>query len=178
MRVRLRRGILNCSVRLYAAGSTARPDRSSARTIRRDSFGVRGTTVRPDTFWLTGCSGRPIRHADHSVPRAACALVVSRVDLAVGPFVGPNQAVLGRIGPSPLARDTTGCCAFTGTFGPDVAANAMLHTREADGSKPAAPIRRLLICRDFHQASRAAPLRARPGVSSLKPLVRYERPPT
>src|SRR5919106_5029639 len=34
-----------------------------------------------------------------TVPGAACTLVVSRVDLAVGPFVGPNQAVLGRIGP-------------------------------------------------------------------------------
>src|ERR687891_765427 len=54
MRVRLRRGILNCSVRLWVPGSTARRDRLSARTIRRDSFGVRGTTVRRDTFWLTG----------------------------------------------------------------------------------------------------------------------------
>lgn len=34
-----------------------------------------------------------------TVPGAACTLVVSRVDLAVGPFVGPDQAVLGRIGP-------------------------------------------------------------------------------
>jgi hypothetical protein len=34
-----------------------------------------------------------------TVPGTACTLVVSRVDLAVGPFVGPNQAVLGRIGP-------------------------------------------------------------------------------
>src|SRR5919106_53310 len=34
-----------------------------------------------------------------TVPGAACTLVVSRVDLAVGPFVGPNQAGLGRIGP-------------------------------------------------------------------------------
>jgi hypothetical protein len=34
-----------------------------------------------------------------TVPGAACTLVVPRVDLAVGRFVGPNQAVLGRIGP-------------------------------------------------------------------------------
>src|SRR3954451_5214129 len=36
-----------------------------------------------------------------TVTGAACALVVSRVDLAVGPFLGPNQAVLGRTRPNP-----------------------------------------------------------------------------
>jgi len=31
---------------------------------------------------------------------ARCRLVVPRADLAVGPFVGPNPAVLGRIRPN------------------------------------------------------------------------------
>jgi hypothetical protein len=45
-------------------------------------------------------SSRPVSVAAvTTVPGAACTPVVSRVDLAVGPFVGPNQAVLGRIGP-------------------------------------------------------------------------------
>jgi hypothetical protein len=54
--------------------------------------------------------------------------------------IGPYRAVSG---PSPLARDATGYCLFAGTFGPDAATNAMLHTREAAGSKPAAPIQKV-----------------------------------
>jgi hypothetical protein len=65
----------------------------------------------------------------------------------VGPFVGLNRAVLGRVrrvvGPSGFA-----CLpSFAGIFAREVAPNAMLHTREVAGSKPAAPIARIRLYR-------------------------------
>jgi hypothetical protein len=75
-----------------------------------------------------------------TVAGAACTLVVSRVGLAVGPFVGPNQAVLGRIGPITTRPRRYRILPISRYFRARPATNAMLHTREVAGSKPAASI--------------------------------------
>jgi hypothetical protein len=73
-------------------------------------------------------------------------------DLAVGPFVGPNPAVLG---PSPVARDATRYRLFARACGLDAATNAMLHRREVAGSKPAAPCSELRANQHVRQSVRA-----------------------
>jgi hypothetical protein len=124
-------------------GSEAARTRTRRRPAPRRARDL-GTATRGDTApRRTGC--RLDRHRSN-----APALDV--LELAVGPFVGPNPAVLGRIRPNAahVTPRLFGCLVgFAGISAPGSPTNAMLHTREDAGSKPAAPIRKMLICRYF-----------------------------
>jgi hypothetical protein len=78
-------------VRSFAAASQRvtmqRTDLTTRRRLR-PSARVASTSRRPR-----------VGSCDHDRSGRRVHLVVSPVDLAVGPFVGPNRAVLGRIGP-------------------------------------------------------------------------------
>ncbi len=98
--------------------------------------------------------------------------------LTVGPFVGPNPAVLSRIKAQPPG--TYGLDGFAPVCRYFVAwmpSEHMLHTREAGGSKPPAPItkgRKIAISRHFagKYRNRGRPTRAESAGSSGAPRAR------
>jgi hypothetical protein len=107
---------------------------------------------------------RPVRSCCFDEPRARSS---SRAWISpLGHSLGQTRPYWAVSGPSPLARDATGYYLFPGTFGPDAATNAMLHTREDAGSKPAAPIRKGADLQVLRRRRRATAPRPRFGVSS------------
>jgi hypothetical protein len=69
--------------------------------LTRQRAARRGRRTRPlATIWRAAVPMWAAAIA--TVAGATCTLMVSRADLAVGPFVGPNPVVLGRI--RPVAR--------------------------------------------------------------------------
>jgi hypothetical protein len=97
----------------------------------------------------TGRYGRTGRGADRH-PRNASPLELG-IWIAVGSFVGPNQAVSG---PTPGTYGLDNLCLFAGISSCGCRTNTMLHTREVAGSKPAAPITRKAVqYRGFRRSS-------------------------
>jgi hypothetical protein len=71
------------------------------------------------------------------------------VDESIGvTYRGPDEVAkpVENYGTRPRA---TGCCTFAGILASDAVTNAMFHTREVAGSKPAAPISKSVISRQF-----------------------------